>query len=188
MCARGVLLTAGSLLICAADITHAADWRTELAGSTLEYIATLQNIRATGTFKDFDARVHFDENRLADSSVDITVVMTSADMIDADVNKAIQGLDWFDSARFPRAMFHASDVHKVGERRYLARGVLTAKGIEQQVEVPFAWTAEADTATVTGELVVKRAAFRIGLGEWASTDVVGPDVTLKFSVRLRRTG
>jgi polyisoprenoid-binding protein YceI len=44
-------------------------------------------------------------------------------------------------------MFHASDVHKVGERRYLARGVLTAKGIEQQVEVPFAWTAEADTAT-----------------------------------------
>lgn len=188
MCARIVLLIAGSLLVCAAHITHAADWRTELAGSKLEYIATLQNTRVTGTFKEFDARVHFDENRLADSSVDITVVMTSADMIDPDVTKAIQGLDWFDSTRFPRAVLHASDVHQVGEKRYLARGVLTVKGIAQQVEVPFAWTAEANTATVTGELAVKRAAFRIGLGEWASTDVVGPDVTLKFSVRLRRTG
>jgi hypothetical protein len=36
-------------------------------------------------------------------------------------------------------------------------------------------------------LTVKRASFRIGLGEWASTEVVGPDVTVKFSLRLRRT-
>jgi polyisoprenoid-binding protein YceI len=184
---RGFLLV-GLLLVCAAGITHAAEWRMDLAGSKLEYTATLQKTRASGIFKEFEMRARFDESRLADSRADVTVVVASADMIDAEVNKAIRGLDWLDSARFPQAEFHTSDIRRVGENSYLARGALTVKGVEQQIEVPFVWTNEADAATITGELTVKRAAFRIGLGEWASTDVVGPDVTVKFRVRLRRTG
>jgi polyisoprenoid-binding protein YceI len=185
--ARGFLL-AGSLLVCAAEITHAAEWRIDLAGSKLEYTATLQKTRALGIFKEFEMRVRFDENRLADSRADVTVVMASVDMIDAEVNKAIRGLDWFDSARFPQAEFQTSDIRRVGENSYLARGALTVKGVAQQIEVPFVWTSEADTATITGELTVARAVFHIGLGEWASTDVVAPDVTVKFRVKLRRTG
>lgn len=183
-----LLLMAGSLLVCTAGIAHAADWRMDLAGSKLEYIATFQKTRASGTFKEFDIRARFEANRLADSLVDVTVVMASADMIDADVNKAIRGLDWFDSARFPQALFHASDIRRVEGNRYLARGALTVKGVEQQIEIPFVWTDEGDTATIAGELTVKRAVFHIGLGEWAPTDVVGPDVTVKFSARLRRAG
>ena len=72
--------------------------------------------------------------------------------------------------------------------RYLARGALTVKGVEQPIEVPFVWTDAGDTATIAGEFSVKRAVFHIGLGEWAPTDVVGPDVVVKFSVKLRRTG
>lgn len=181
-------LLAGSLLSCVGDIAYAADWRMDPAGSKLEYIATLQKAHVSGIFKEFDVRVRFDESRLADSQVDVTVVMASADMVDADVNKALRGTDWFDSARFPQAVFHASDIRRVGETRYLARGALTVKGVEQQIEVPVVWTNEADTATIAGELTVKRAAFHIGLGEWGSPEVVGPDVTVKFSVRLRRTG
>jgi polyisoprenoid-binding protein YceI len=184
----GGLLLAGSLLVFAAQIAHAAEWRMDSAGSKLEYAARLQNNRASGTFKEFEMLVRFDENRLADSRADITVVMASADMIDAEVNKAIRGLDWFDSARFPQAELHASDIRRVGEHSYVARGSLMIKGVEQQIEVPFVWTSEGDSATITGELTVKRAAFHIGLREWASTDVVGPDVVVKFHVRLHRTG
>lgn len=180
------LLLVGSLLVCAADLARAADWRMDPAGSKLEYIATLQKARVSGTFRQFDARVRFDADRLADSQVDVTVAMTSADMIDADVNKAIRGADWFDSARFPQAVFHTNDIRKTGENGYLARGTLTVKGVEQQIEVPVVWTNEADTATITGEFTLKRATFRIGLGEWAATDVVAPDVAVKFSVKLRR--
>ena len=36
-----------------------------------------------------------------------------------------------------------------------------------------------------GEFVVKRALFGIGTGEWAANNVIGPDVTIKFRVRLR---
>lgn len=182
-----VVLLAGSLLVCAADVAHAVDWRMDPAGSKLEYIATFQKARASGIFKEFDTRVRFDEHRLADSRIEVTVAVASADMIDVEANKAIRGPDWFDSARFPQAGFRASDVRQVGENRYLARGALTVKGVEQEVEVPFVWMEAVDTATIVGELTVRRAAFHIGLGEWASTDVIGPDVTVKFSVRLRRT-
>jgi hypothetical protein len=61
------------------------------------------------------------------------------------------------------------------------------KGVEQQVDVPFVWTDAVESATMAGELTVKRAAFHIGLGEWGSTDVIRPDVTVKFSVRLHKT-
>ena len=178
-----VLLMACSL---GAPAAHAADWRMDPAGSKVEYIATVQKNRASGTFREFDARARFDPNRLADSQVEVTVVTASADMIDPDVNKTIRGPDWFDSARFPQAVFRASDVRRIGDGRYVARGTLTLKGIEQPVEIPFVWTTDVDTATIAGELTVKRASFRIGLGEWASTEVVGPDVTVKFSLRLRR--
>jgi polyisoprenoid-binding protein YceI len=183
VCRFVVLLLACSLGAAAA---HAADWRMDPAGSKVEYLATVQKNRASGTFREFDMRAHFDANRLADSQVEVTVVTASADMIDPDVNKTIRGPDWFDSARFPRAVLRTSDVRRAEDGRYVARGTLTVKGIEQQVEVPFVWTGDADTATITGELTIKRAAFHIGLGEWASTDVIGPDVTVKFSVRLRR--
>ena len=181
-----LLLIASSLLFGATGVAHAADWRMDVAGSKLEYIAAFQKTRVSGTFKNFDTRVRFDTNRLADSLVDVTVVMASADMIDADVNKTIHGPDWFDSTRFPQALFHASDIRRVEENSYLARGTLTMKGVEQPIEIPFIWKEEADTATIVGELTVKRAVFHIGLGEWAPLDVVGPDVMVKFSVRLRK--
>src|SRR5215470_9011849 len=182
-----LLLIASSRLL-APGIAHAADWQMDPAGSKIEYIATVQKNRASGIFRQFDMRVRFDANRPADSLVDATVVTASADMIDPDVNKTLRGPDWFDSARFPQAVLRASDVRRAEDGRYVARGTLTVKGIEQPVEIPFVWTTTgADSATITGELTVKRLSFRIGLGEWGSTEVVGPDVTVKFSVRLHRT-
>jgi polyisoprenoid-binding protein YceI len=181
-----LLLIAFSFLV-GSGPAHAADWRMDPAESKVEYVATFQKTRASGTFKEFDTRVRFDASRLADSLVDVSIVTASADMIDPDVNKTIRGPDWFDSTRFPRAVFHASDIRLVEGSRYVARGTLTVKGIEQPVEIPFVWTSEADHATIIGELTLKRAAFRIGLGEWTSTEVVGPDVTVKFNVRLRRS-
>ena len=181
-----LLLVACSMLV-ASEIAHPADWQLDPAGSKLEYIATVQKNRASGIFRQFDMHVRFDANRPADTLVDATVATASADMIDPDVNKTIRGPDWFESARFPRAVFRASDVRRAEDGRYVARGTLTVKGIEQPVEIPFVWTTDADTATITGEWTLKRASFRIGLGEWGSPEVVGPDVTVKFSVRLRRT-
>jgi polyisoprenoid-binding protein YceI len=86
---------------------------------------------------------------------------------------------------FPKRYFIRATSAQTGDNGYLVRGTLTVKGVERQIEVPAVCTNEADTATITGEFTLKRLTFRIGLGEWAATDVVAPDLAVKFSVKLR---
>jgi polyisoprenoid-binding protein YceI len=104
------------------------------------------------------------------------------------VNKAISGPEWFDYARFPQADFRATDIRRTDANRYVARGTLNLKGVQQPVEVPFTWTETGDVARLDGEFTVKRGAFGIGTGEWAATNVIGADVRLKFNVQLRKGG
>ena len=164
----------------------AADWKTDPAGSKLEFIATFEKTPVPGVFKEFDARLRFDPDKPAGGSLDVAIKVASADMNIPDVNKEIRGKDWFDYAGFPQAEFHSTDLRRSGGNRYVARGTLVLKGVKQAVEVPFTWTGSADGAVMEGEFTVKRGAFGIGLGEWAAADVIGADVKVKFKVKLRK--
>ena len=182
------LLFATTLLVAAAHPARAADWTMDAGTSRLEFAVTFEKSVAPGVFREFDTRMHFDADKTAESRLDVGIATNSADMNISAANKAISGAEWFDFARFPQAEFHATDVRRMDAGRYLARGTLSLKGVQQPVEVPFAWTETGDAARMEGEFVVKRSAFGIGTGEWAATNVIGPDVKVKFSVRLRKRG
>ncbi len=169
---------------------RAADWKMDPTGSRLEFVAAFQSTPAPGVFKDFDVRLNFDPDKPAGGGLDVTIRVASADMASADINKAIAGIEWFDFARHQQAEFHATDIRRVQAspqvRRYIARGTLALKGVQQVVEVPFTWSPTTDGASMAGELSVKRGPFGIGTGEWVATEVIGADVTVKFRVRLRK--
>jgi len=184
----GVFVLAATVLSVTVHQAQAADWKMDAGTSRLEFAASFEKTVAPGVFREFDTQMRFDADRAAESQLDVTIVMNSADMKIAAANKAISGVEWFDFARFPQAEFHATDVRRTEPGRYLARGMLSLKGVQQPVEVPFTWTESGDTARMEGEFAVKRGAFGIGTGEWAATSVIGPDVGVKFSVRLRKRG
>jgi polyisoprenoid-binding protein YceI len=163
-----------------------AVWKMDPAGSRLEFVATFEKNPAPGVFKEFDARLRFDPEKPAGSTLDVTVKVTSADMNIPDVNKEIRGKDWFDYAGFPQAEFRSTDLRRTEGSRYVAHGTLQLKGVKQPVEVPFTWTAAGDGAAIEGEFTLKRGAFGIGLGEWKASDTIGADVKVKFKVKLRR--
>ncbi len=183
-----VFLLAAGLLVAATCPAQAADWKMDAGTSRLAFSAMFERTVAPGVFREFDARMRFDADRPAGNRVDVTIAMNSADMNIADVNTAISGAEWFDFAHYPRAEFHATDIRRAGAGRYLARGTLSLKGVQQPVDVPFTWTETGDAARMDGEFVVKRGAFGIGTGEWAASNVIGEEVTIKFSVRLRKGG
>jgi len=178
----------GLLLAGALPAAQPAEWKMDPAGSKLEFVATFEKTPAPGVFKEFDARLRFDPEQPAGGSLDVTVKVTSADMSIPDVNKEIRGKDWFDYAGFPQAEFRSTDLRRAQGNRYVARGTLSLKGAKQAVEVPFTWTGDAERATMEGELTLKRGAFGIGAGEWAATSVIGADVKVKFTVKLRKAG
>jgi len=163
-----------------------AEWKMDPAGSRLEFIATFEKTPAPGVFKEFDARLRFDPDKPAGSSLEVLIKVTSADMNIRDVNKEIRGKDWFDYSGFPQAEFRSTDLRRTEGNRYVARGTLSLKGAKQPVEVPFTWSASAGGATMEGEFTVKRGAFGIGTGEWEKSDVIGADVKVKFKLMLRR--
>ncbi len=132
----------------------------------------------------FDATVTADEG--TPRRVDVTVATTSADMGNDDVNRAIQGPDWLDGQRFPVAEFVATEVQRSAPGSYVAIGTLKMKGLARPLRVPFAWAATDGEATMTGDLVIDRGFFGIGLGEWRSTSQVAGDVKVRFVVHLRR--
>jgi polyisoprenoid-binding protein YceI len=185
---RFYLLAAVLLSVSAGNPAQAADWKMDAGTSRLEFAATFEGNAAPGVFREFDTRLHFDADKPAEGRLDVTIAVRSADMNSTDVNKAISEVEWFDFVRFPRAEFHATEIRRTAAGRYLARGSLSLKGVQQAVEVPFAWSETGDAAKMDGEFIVKRVPFGIGTGEWASTSVIGADVTIKFSVRLRKVG
>jgi polyisoprenoid-binding protein YceI len=167
----------------------AADWKMDPAPSRLEFVATFEKTAAPGVFKEFDTRLErFEPEKPEAAKLDVTVKVTSADMKNGDVNRAIRGPEWFDFARFPQAEFRAEDIRRVAPGRYLARGVLSLKGMKKDLEVPFTWQESANAATMEGELNVERLQFGIGTGEWADGKTIGLGVRVKFNVRLRKVG
>jgi len=184
---RSVLLAIAAF-VSTTSPAMAADWKMESGTSRLEFAARYERTAAPGVFKEFDTRLHFDADKPAEGRLDVTIVISSADMNSADVNKAIGATEWFDFAKFPKAEFHATEIRRSAAGRYMARGQLSLKGVQQAVDVPFSWAETGDAAKMDGEFVVKRVPFGIGTGEWASTSVIGADVTIKFSVRLRKVG
>jgi polyisoprenoid-binding protein YceI len=169
---------------------RAADWKMDAPASRLEFAASFEKTPAPGVFKEFDVRLAFDPATTTGNQLDVVIKLVSADMASDDINKAIAGVEWFDYARHQLAQFHSTDIQPLSMNpalhRYVARGMLSLKGVQQPVDVPFTWTAGSEGSTMEGQFTVKRAAFGIGTGEWLATDVIGADVVVKFSVRLRK--
>ena len=174
------------VLVAFAMPSLAADWRMDAAASRLEFVATFEKNPAPGVFKSFDVKTSFDPEKPAGGRLDVEIQVTSADMSIREVNAAIRGPEWFDFVRFPRAEFRSSEIRSAAAGRFVARGTLTLKGVQRPVEVPFTWRGSGDSAILEGELSVPRAAFGIGTGEWAATDVIGPEVKIRFKVALLR--
>ena len=183
---KNLIATAVLLGGAAFQSAYAADWKIDAAASRLEFVASFEKNPAPGTFRQFDVKLSLDPNQADTGRLDVTINVTSADMTNADINKAIATGEWFDFARYPQAEFHATEIRRTQADGFLARGTLDLKGVKQPVEVPFSWKESGDGAEMEGRFVVRRGPFGIGTGEWVATDVIGPDVTVTFRVRLRR--
>jgi polyisoprenoid-binding protein YceI len=178
-----VLLTASTLSLA----VYAAEWKTDPAGSKLEFIPTYEGEKAPGVFKEFDTQLTLDPKKTTGNKLDVVVKTASADMNNSDMNEAIRDPEWFDAKKFPQAEFHATDI-KPGTTpgSYVARGKLTIKGTQKDVSVPFKLTESGATGAMEGELTLDRAQFNVGTGDWANGDTIGLNVTVKFKVNLRK--
>jgi cytochrome b561/polyisoprenoid-binding protein YceI len=158
------------------------DYTLLAAPSKLTYAFTQAGALNQGSFRSF--AVSFDP---AAGHLDVVIDMRSFDSGDSQRNGILGGKDFFDVARYPQARFSAGRIEKTAAG-YQAVGSLTLRGVTRTVIVPFTWrTATAQGRPVgylSGRMTLQRLDFGIGQGQWQSTEWVGNDVTVRYSLEL----
>ena len=85
-------------------------------------------------FKRSSGRVVFDRV-LRTASADVIVDTDSIDTGHSAIDRLIQGEEFLNTARYPKAVFRSSRVHFVGDRPVKIDGTLTLKGVTQRVDL-----------------------------------------------------
>jgi len=161
-------------------------WTVDKQASRLAFAGEMNGQRFNGAFRRWDAKIAFDPKNLAGSSVLVTVDAASAVTGDATRDEALPSDDWFAAKAFPNATFAARSFKDLGGGRYQAIGVLTLRGVARPLVLPFQLSISGPVAKMQARLVLNRAAFGVGRGQFAGPEPVALQVPLDISVTARR--
>lgn len=164
-------------------LSQVTNWQIVPQESSLKFTATQNGAPVSGKFTQFSGDIHFDPAQLKVSNVRIIVNMASITTDYADVGETLKTPDWFDSAKYPEAIFTASDFTKTGDKTYQVNGHLTIRSKILPVVMNFTMEEFTQTkARAVGTVMMKRLPFGVGQGEWQKTDNVKDEVQVDFLV------
>lgn len=175
------LLAAAGMI---APAAHANCWTSVPEGSSVTFNASQAGAALQGTFHKYDAQLCLDRSG---GSLHVSVQTGSVDTQLSELDEALRGADFFDTTRWPAAMFQSDAIKPLGNGRYQLSGKLTIRDQTRNVTLPFGWTVQADgkSAKLEGQLRLKRLDYQVGQGQWGDTHWVGDPVDLTFAVIFR---
>lgn len=162
-------------------------WEILPSESQLTFTGTQNGASVSGEFKSFSGDIFVDPKDLSHSSIVIMIDINSLSASYADLKKTLMTSDWFNPELFPKATFKATQFKQTGKNTFEAIGTLTIRDKSAPVTLNFSAEERApNKGVVLGSTVIKRNTFGVGQGEWASTDEIKDDVTVKFKVVATR--
>ncbi len=181
------MLRAFALALALVPAAHAEPRQADQSSGRLEFSAVQAGARFTGAFTRFRVALDFDPAHPASGSLDVTVDVASIDTRDPERDEILRGPDFFKAAEHPQAVFRARGFERAGDG-WRAPGDLRIRGVTRPVPVMFTLAPGADDPVMEGSASLRRLAFGLGQGEWASTEWVGDEVDIRFELRLRPVG
>jgi polyisoprenoid-binding protein YceI len=153
-----------------------AEWQVIPAISNISYSGTHAGRTFTGSFSQWTAAIRFDPAKLAESNATVRIMLASSKTGDKTYDETLPGADWFDLGRTPVAMFQSQRFREIAPGKYVADGILTLRNMKVPVSLPFSLAIAGDTATMSGQVTLKRMAFGLGKtsdpsGDWVSLDI-----------------
>jgi polyisoprenoid-binding protein YceI len=171
---------------------HAADspparYSLDPVKSTLEYQFEQAGAQNKGRFTKFAATLDFSAENLPASKLDVVIEMASSNTGDKERDDTLKSGDLFAVAKFPQAHFTSTQITKTANG-YDAAGKLTLRGVSRDIHVPFSFKSADEQGKPMGNLLgkttIKRLDFGVGQGDWKSTEWVGNDVSVSYSLTL----
>jgi polyisoprenoid-binding protein YceI len=152
------------------------------AQSEITFQVKQSGVPIDGRFRKFDAQLALDPKAPQSGTVTITVDTGSATVGFAESDVELPRAPWFNSAKFPRAVFQSSAIKALGGGRFQAASKLELKGTAHDLVVPVTIVQTGAQSTATGEFVVKRLDYKIGENEWTDLSLVANDVRVRFKL------
>jgi polyisoprenoid-binding protein YceI len=179
---RTVAPTAALLLGAAVAAQPQAPATLVPAASEIAFQVKQSGVPIDGRFRRFDAQLALDPKAPQGGTATISVDTASATVGFAESDAELPRANWFDSARFPQAVFKSSAIKPLGAGKLQVLGTLAIKGTSRELSVPVTIVRNGEQSTATGEFTVKRLGFRIGENEWADVSLVADDVRVRFKL------
>jgi polyisoprenoid-binding protein YceI len=169
------------------DARAATAWTVDPAHSQLTFHPRLAGGEFAGRFERFEAAIRFDPADLAHSGLLVVVDLLGARTGDTDRDAALQGSDFFQTARWPKATFTSTGIKSLGDGRYEALGKLALRDATRDVRVQFRFDPPASSggaARMAGATSLRRLEFGVGQGDWRSTEWLDDAVRVEFDLTL----
>lgn len=168
--------------------SNAPAWSVDYGKSRLGVRFTYMGRAYEAVFPEWGAKVQLDtdaetnEHIPANGYVRVAIPVGKVRTGEAYFDESLSQGDWFDTSKHPEAVFEVKGgIYKLTERDYEATGVLQMKGASVPVRLPFTLDIAGTTATMHGEVTLKRRDLGVGGAtptepagdaEWVADDVV----------------
>lgn len=147
-----------------------------------------------GTFHNFGGEVVFDPENAENSEFDIEIIVASVDTNVQDRDSHLRTDDFFDVQSYPTMHFRSTEVRHVEGSDYVAHGQLRIKDVTREVELPFEFLGVREhlmrdnvlVAGLNGNLTINRTDFGVGVGDFASTAVIGDEVNIQITLQVHK--
>lgn len=171
-----------SLLWCAG--AGAACWKPVPSSKSLTFTASQGGAPFPGEFKRYTAELCLDDKHPAKDTLQVDVDLDSVDTGLDEMDAALKGEDFFDTAKYPEGSFVSDSLKQVSPGHYSVTGKLTLKGVTKTLTVPFTWTPSkgGQQARLDAKTTLQRRDFGIGTGQWDDPQYVGLAVDVVFAI------
>lgn len=135
---KGLLATTLAASLMMASSAQAADYviDTEGAHASIEFrVSHLGYSFVAGRFNTFAGDFSFDETKIADSKVNVTINTASVDSNHAERDKHLRSPDFLNTAKFPEASFVSTSVDDKGDGKFVLNGNFTFNGVTKPLAI-----------------------------------------------------
>lgn len=160
-----------SLLAFAFSYQAYLNWKIDSEKAMVKFSMQAHGQELIGNFKGAKGNVSFDENNLAQASLNCDIDISTINTGIPDRDRHLQSKDFFDAASAPVASFTSTSFVKTSGG-YAVTGKLSIKKIVKEISVPFVFTATGEGAVFKGSFPIRRSDFQIGDADDEISDTV----------------
>lgn len=152
------------------NVLAQTEWKLA-TGSTVTFIIKNAGLKVDGKIEGLQVTIKFDSPNLATSSIEASVETTTINTDNKTRDGHLRKEEYFDVAKFPKMSIKSVSFSK-DDNNYKGKFKLTIKGVTKDIEIPFSYIENGNSANFKGSFTINRLDYKVGGNSWVLADNV----------------